>query len=181
MSTWIKSRFRPFSLPVLPRVFRKGYGLVSCKPLSWYTPNREAMMRVPWPWIKASHPVRGHGCFRLGPRGGHPLKRADINLIPCYSRLWSPRLKVFLESCLGWFLASWGGMGVYWLDVFLPKYRKRNKSFVTTETRWLWVISTNSAESKILWIILSMSKYCVQLILSSVSLSDKNSGEPHEC
>ena len=50
---------------------------------------------VPWPWIKASHPVRGHGCFRLGPRGGHPLERAYINLIPCYSRLWSPRLKSF--------------------------------------------------------------------------------------
>ena len=31
-------------------------------------------MMVPWPWIKASHPVRGHGCFRLGPRGGVPLR-----------------------------------------------------------------------------------------------------------
>src|SRR3954462_4161219 len=78
---------RPHSLPVLPHVFRKEYGLVSCKPLSWYTPKGEAGMMVPWPWIKASHPVRGHGCFRLGPRGGHPLERAYINLIPCYSRL----------------------------------------------------------------------------------------------
>ena len=68
MSTWIKSHYHPF-LFVLPHVFCKGYGLVSCKPLSSYTPNRGAGMRVPWPWIKASHPVRGHGCFRLGPRG----------------------------------------------------------------------------------------------------------------
>ena len=92
--TWIKSRYHPFPF-VLPHVFCQEYGLVSCKPLSSYTPNREALMRVPWPWIKASHPVRGHGCFRLGPRGGHPLERAYINLIPCYSRLWSPRLKSF--------------------------------------------------------------------------------------
>ena len=75
VSTWIKSRYRPF-LFVIQHVFCKEYGLVSCKPLSSYTPNREAVMRVPWPWIKASHPVRGHGCFRLGPRGGHPLERA---------------------------------------------------------------------------------------------------------
>ena len=101
-------------LPVLPLVFRKEYGLVSCKPFSWYTPSREAGMRVPWPWIKARHPVRGHGCFRLGPRGGHALERAYRNLIPCYSRLWPPRLKVFLGRCLGWLLGSWGEMGVYW-------------------------------------------------------------------
>ena len=113
-------------LPVLPHVFRREYGLVSCKPFSWYTPNREAGMRAPWPWIKARHPIRGHGCFRLGPRGGHPLESAYRNLITCYSRLWPPRLKVFLGRCLGWFLASWGGMGVYWLDVFLLKYRKWN-------------------------------------------------------
>ena len=31
----------PFiSFPVLPHVFRKEYGLVSCKPLSRYTPKR---------------------------------------------------------------------------------------------------------------------------------------------
>src|SRR3954465_3843646 len=83
----VSVRFQSISLPVLPQVFRKGYGLVGCKPLSWYTPKGEVMMMVPWPWIKASHPVRGHGCFRLGPRGGHPLERAYINLIPCYSRL----------------------------------------------------------------------------------------------
>ena len=111
---------------LLSHVFRKEYGIVSCKSFSWYTPSGEARMRVPWPWIKARHPVRGHGCFRLGPRGGHPLERAYRNLIPCYSRLWPPRLKVFLGRCLGWFLASWGGMGVYWLNVFLPKYHKRN-------------------------------------------------------
>ena len=93
--TWIKSCYHPFLLFVLPHVFCKEYGLVSCKPLSLYTPNRGTMMRVPWPWIKARHPVRGHGCFRLGPRGGHPLERAYINLIPCYSRLRPPRLKVF--------------------------------------------------------------------------------------
>ena len=67
-------------LPVLPLVFRKEYGLVSCKPFSWYTPNREAGMRVPWPWIKANHPVRGHGCFRLGPRGGAPPYSARIEI-----------------------------------------------------------------------------------------------------
>ena len=94
VSSWNKSHFHSF-LPVLSHVFRKEYGLVSCKPFSWYTPNREAGMRVPWPWIKASHPVRGHGCFRLVPRGGHPLERVYINLIRCYSRLWSPRLKSF--------------------------------------------------------------------------------------
>ena len=125
VSSWNKSHFHSF-LPVLSHVFRKEYGIVSCKSFSWYTPNREAGMRVPWPWIKARHPVRGHGCFRLGPRGGHPLERAYRNLIPCYSRLWPPRLKVFLGRCLGWFLASWGGMGVYWLNVFLPKYHKQN-------------------------------------------------------
>ena len=38
-------------------------------------------------------------------------------------------------------------MGVYWLDVFILKYRKRNKSFVTTEIHWLWLNSTSSAES----------------------------------
>ena len=96
--TSVSNRIGPvplISFPVLPHVFRKEYGLVSCKPLFWYTPKGEAVMMVPWPWIKASHPVRGHGCFRLGPRGGHPLERAYINLIPCYSRLWSPRLKSF--------------------------------------------------------------------------------------
>ena len=98
---------------LLSHVFRKEYGIVSCKSFSWYTPSGEAGMRVPWPWIKARHPVRGHGCFRLGPRGGHPLERAYRNLIPCYSRLWPPRLKVFLGCCPGWFLASWGEMGVY--------------------------------------------------------------------
>ena len=30
-------------------------------------------------------------------------------------------------------------MGVYWLDVFLPKHRKRNYSLMTTEIRWLWL------------------------------------------
>ena len=73
--TWIKSCSRS-SPSVLPHVFCKEYGLVSCKPLSLYTPNRGAAMRVPWPWIKARHPVREHGCFRLGPRKGHPLERA---------------------------------------------------------------------------------------------------------
>ena len=92
--TWIKS-CSCSSSSMLPHVFCKEYGLVSCKPLSLYTPNRGAVMRVLWPWIKARHPVRGHGCFRLGPRGGHPLERAYINLIPCYSRLWSPHLKSF--------------------------------------------------------------------------------------
>ena len=111
VSSWNKSLSHSFLL-VLSHVFRKEYGLVSCKSFSWYTPNREAGMRVPWPWIKARHLVRGHGCFWLGPRGGHPLERANINLIPCYLRFWPPRLKVFLERCLGWFLASWGGMGV---------------------------------------------------------------------
>ena len=117
VSSWHHSHSHSFH-PILSDVFRKEYGIVSCKLFSWYTPNREAGMRVPWPWIKARHPVKGHGCFRLGPRGGHPLERAYGNLIPCYSRLWPPRLKVFLGRCLGWFLASWGGMGVYWLDVF---------------------------------------------------------------
>jgi len=112
VSSWNKSHFHSF-LPVLSHVFRKEYGIVSCKSFSWYTPSGEAGMRVPWPWIKARHPVRGHGCFRLGPRGGHPLERAYRNLIPCYSRLWPPRLKVFLGRCPGWFLASWGEMGVY--------------------------------------------------------------------
>ena len=62
--------------------------------------------------------------------------------------LWPPHLQVFLERCLGLFLAVERGMGVYWLDEFLLKYRKRNLSFVTTEIRLLWVKSTNSAESK---------------------------------
>ena len=73
VSSWNKSHFHSF-LHVLSHVFRKEYGLVSCKSFSWYTPNREAGMRVPWPWIKACHSVRGHGCFRLGPRGGPPLR-----------------------------------------------------------------------------------------------------------
>ena len=76
MLTWIKSHYRSSPFCVLPHVFCKEYGLVGCKPLSLYTPNRGVVMRVPWPWIKAIHPVRGHGCFRLGPRGGHPLERA---------------------------------------------------------------------------------------------------------
>ena len=73
--TWTKSysRSSPF---VPPHIFCKECSLVSCKPLSLYTPNRGAVMRVPWPWIKARHPVRGHGCFWLGSRGGHPLERA---------------------------------------------------------------------------------------------------------
>ena len=91
----VSVQFLSYFFPVLQHVFRKEYGLVSCKPLFWYTTKGEAVMMVPWPWIKASHPVRGHGCFQLGPRGGHPLERAYINLIPCYSRLWSPRLKSF--------------------------------------------------------------------------------------
>ena len=115
---WLRYQLPFIHLSVLPHVSRKGYCLVRCKPLPWYTPNGEAGMKVPWPWIKAFHPSRGHGCFWLGPRGGHPLERAYINLIPCYSRLWSPRLKSFLGRCLGWFLASRGRMGVYWLAVF---------------------------------------------------------------
>ena len=49
VSTWIKVMipFVPFF--VLPDVFCNEYGLVSCKPLSLCTPNRGAVMRVPWP------------------------------------------------------------------------------------------------------------------------------------
>ena len=112
VSSWHHSHSHSFH-PILSHVFRKEYGIVSCKSFSWYTPSGEAGMRVPWPWIKACHPVRGHGCFRLGPRGGHPLERAYRNLIPCYSRLWPPRLKVSLGRWPGWFLATWGEMGVY--------------------------------------------------------------------
>ena len=93
--------------------FPQGIWHSKLQPFSWYTPSGVAGMRVPWPWIKTRHPVRGHGCFRLGPRGGHPLERAHRNLIPCYSRLWPPHLKVFVGRCPGWFLASWGEMGVY--------------------------------------------------------------------
>ena len=44
---------------------------------------------------------------------------------------------------------------------------------MTTEIHWLWSVSTNSAESQILQIILYLSKYCIHLILSDISLSDK--------
>jgi len=110
VSSWHNSHSHSFH-PILSHVFRKEYGIVSCKSFSWYTPSGEAGMRVPWPWIKASHPVKGHGCFRLGPRGGHPLERVYRNLIPCYSRLWPPRLKVFLGRCPGWFpgIVRWNG------------------------------------------------------------------------
>ena len=41
--TSVSNHFGPvpiISFLVLPHVFRKEYGLVSCKPLSWYTPKR---------------------------------------------------------------------------------------------------------------------------------------------
>lgn len=44
-------------------------------------------MKVPWPWNKDSHPVRGMCVSSLGPRGGHPLVACGINLIPCYLRM----------------------------------------------------------------------------------------------
>ena len=62
----------PISFPVLPHVFRKEYGLVSCKPLSWYTPKGEAVMMVPWPWIKASIRSGGMGVSGWDREGGTP-------------------------------------------------------------------------------------------------------------
>ena len=54
-------------------------------------------MMVPWPWIKARHPVRGHGCFRFGPRGGHPLERAYRNFIHAIRGCGLPVSKFFLD------------------------------------------------------------------------------------
>ena len=55
-------------------------------------------MMVPWPWIKASHPVRGHGCFRLGPRGGHPLERVYKFDPMLFEIVISPSQKFFLDD-----------------------------------------------------------------------------------
>ena len=183
--TSVSNRIGPvpfISFPVLPHVFRKEYGLVSCKPLFWYTPKGEAVMMVPWPWIKASHPVRGHGCFRLGPRGGHPLERAYINLIPCYSRLWSPRLKSFswtmsrvipsierydgcvLVSCV-FFRNTVNGTSPSWLR----KSVGCGNNFVQT------------LQSHIsLQIIYSMSKFVLSCP-NNDSVDDRDSGVSHEC
>ena len=56
-------------------------------------------MMVPWPWIKASHPVRGHGCFRLGPRGGAPLRARVYKFDPMlFEIVISPSQKFFLDD-----------------------------------------------------------------------------------
>ena len=100
-------------LPVLPLVSLKGYGIVSCNRF----PGTHQIERPGWgfhgPGLKPVIRSGGMGVSSWDREGGHPLERAYRNLIPCYSRLWPPRLKVFLGRCLGWFLASWGEMGVY--------------------------------------------------------------------
>ena len=58
-------------------------------------------MRVPWPLIKASHLVRGHGCFPVGTERGALLRARDINLIPCYVEVVASPLRVLLGRCRG--------------------------------------------------------------------------------
>ena len=69
---WIRVMILFVSFFVLPHVCCNEYGLVSCKPLSLYTQNREAVMRVPWPWIKAVIRSGGMGVSGWDREGGTP-------------------------------------------------------------------------------------------------------------
>ena len=98
VSTWIKSRYHPFPF-VLPHVFCKEYGLVSCKPLSSYTPNREAVMRVPWPWIKSQSSGQGAWVFLVGTERGAPLRARVYKFDPMlFEIVISPSQKFFLDD-----------------------------------------------------------------------------------
>ena len=56
-------------------------------------------MRVPWPWIKASHPVRGAWVFPVGTERGAPLRARVYKFDPMlFEIVISPSQKFFLDD-----------------------------------------------------------------------------------